>query len=353
MLSLQLHINAVKFMEKLSFTYVLGVDTSKEKLDFVLSKQLKLIDHSEVVNTKTAIKKWIKSTLKSYNIELSDCLICTEHTGLYNYPLIEVAKELGCQLCVENASNIKYSLGMQRGKDDKVDAIRIAEYAFRFRDKLKLFRPLSKSLEKLKCLGKLRSQLIRYRSSLKGKMKELDRFSDPEINKLVEQSTMKTKMGLDKDIHEIEVKMDVIITEDDLLANQNYLLCSVVGIGKLTSCALIVATNAFSNGTTAKQMACYSGVAPFKHQSGKSLLYKERVSHKANKEMKRLFHLCAVSACRTKGELGQYYQRKILEGKHKMSVINAVRNKIIHRAYAVIKRNSIYQEIPNLYLQKP
>ena len=35
-----------------------------------------------------------------------------------------------------------------------------------------------------------------------------------------------------------------------------------------------------------------------------------------------------------------YYERKVEEGKNKMSVINAVRNKLIHRITAVVKRQT-------------
>ena len=42
-------------------------------------------------------------------------------------------------------------------------------------------------------------------------------------------------------------------------------------------------------------------------------------------------------------ELRDYYQRKVAQGKNKMLVINAVRNKIIHRLCAVIKRGYGYQ----------
>jgi transposase len=42
-------------------------------------------------------------------------------------------------------------------------------------------------------------------------------------------------------------------------------------------------------------------------------------------------------------ELADYYQRKVLEGKNKMVVINAIRNKILHRLCAVIKRQTPYQ----------
>ena len=51
----------------------------------------------------------------------------------------------------------------------------------------------------------------------------------------------------------------------------------------------------------------------------------------------------ALSAITRDPELRDYYQRKIALGKNKMLVINAVRNKIIHRLCAVINRGYEYQ----------
>jgi hypothetical protein len=42
-------------------------------------------------------------------------------------------------------------------------------------------------------------------------------------------------------------------------------------------------------------------------------------------------------------DLRTCYQRKVLEGKNKMSVINAVRNKLLHRIVAVVKRGTPYE----------
>jgi hypothetical protein len=41
---------------------------------------------------------------------------------------------------VENAVEIKWSMGLQRGKTDAVDAQRIALYAFRNKDKAKAYQ---------------------------------------------------------------------------------------------------------------------------------------------------------------------------------------------------------------------
>lgn len=60
--------------------------------------------------------------------------------------------------------------------------------------------------------------------------------------------------------------------------------------------------------------------------------------------MKTLLHLSAMGAIRTKGELQDYYQRKVKEGKNKMSVLNAIRNKLVLRAFAVVSSNRKYEK---------
>ncbi len=56
-----------------------------------------------------------------------------------------------------------------------------------------------------------------------------------------------------------------------------------------------------------------------------------------------------MSAIRMKGELQDYYQPvrrcgKVDEGKNKMLVLNAVRNKLIHRVCSVVHRGQKYDK---------
>ena len=94
-----------------------------------------------------------------------------------------------------------------------------------------------------------------------------------------------------------------------------------------------------------RKLACYCGVAPFKHQSGSSIKGKTKVSHIANKKMKSLLNMAALSAKRNDIEIKEYYERKVEEGKNKMSVLNAIRCKIISRAFAVIERETPFVNI--------
>lgn len=75
-----------------------------------------------------------------------------------------------------------------------------------------------------------------------------------------------------------------------------------------------------------------------------SLRFRPKVSIFADKELKKILHLAAMSAIRLDNDFRVYYLRKIEEGKNKMSILNAIRNKIIHRIFALIKNETIYQK---------
>jgi hypothetical protein len=64
----------------------------------------------------------------------------------------------------------------------------------------------------------------------------------------------------------------------------------------------------------------------------------------SNRTLKTALHMCALSASRAKGELNEYFLRKVAEGKNKMSVINALRNKIVQRVFACVKNKTLYDK---------
>ena len=149
---------------------------------------------------------------------------------------------------------------------------------------------------------------------------------------------------LDDQTNAIEKKIEEIIKEDDVLQRQSKLIQSVPGAGKVLTWTMLAKTEAFTLITEPRKMACYSGVVPFDNRSGTSVFHRPRVSFFADKQIKTVLHLGAMSAIRLENDLSEYYQRKVAEGKNKMSVLNAVRNKIIHRIFAVIKNDAPYQK---------
>jgi transposase len=62
----------------------------------------------------------------------------------------------------------------------------------------------------------------------------------------------------------------------------------------------------------------------------------------ADKELKTLLTNGAYAAIRYDGQIRNYFQRKLKEGKNEFSVINAIRNKLIHRVFATVNRGTPY-----------
>ena len=83
-------------------------------------------------------------------------------------------------------------------------------------------------------------------------------------------------------------------------------------------------------------------MAPFEHTSGTSVRGKTRTSKKANLRAKSLLHMTALVAARFSDDLREYYERKVADGKNKMNVLNAVKNKIIHRIFACVNQKRLY-----------
>jgi len=66
---------------------VIGIDVSKEKLDFCLQSGEKILQEFVVENTTVSIKRSLQVILKEYQLEVYDLLVCAEYTGQYTYPL--------------------------------------------------------------------------------------------------------------------------------------------------------------------------------------------------------------------------------------------------------------------------
>ena len=57
-----------------------------------------------------------------------------------------------------------------------------------------------------------------------------------------------------------------------------------------------------------------------------------------------MLHLAALVTIRKGNIMHDYFYRKVAQGKNKMSVNYAVRNKLIHILLACIKNNTMYQK---------
>lgn len=318
---------------------VIGIDASKLTLD--CSIYTKGVQEA-FENDPQGIAQMIDWTMDNTTVPREKILFVFEHTGLYTYHLIKCLGQEDCLLRVVPGLEIKRSLGIARGKDDRVDARRIALYGYRTREETVKYKAPDGTLEILKRLSSLRRRLVRQRAGNLSALGEQYRVFGDKDTEILYRAQREVISVLSREITLLDKEIEKLVSGDPGLKKLYKLLTSIKGIGKVTALFLIVYTNGFTIFRTWRKFASYCGIAPFPYRSGTSTRGRTKVSKLANKEGKALLNQCACTAIQHSPEIRAYYQRRVAQGKNKMSTLNIIRNKLLARAFAVVKRGTPY-----------
>ena len=222
--------------------YFVGIDVSKQTLDVAFIVE----QHSEkstpcwkvFANNEKGLfemKQWLQSNQVSLNDET---LFVIENTGLYHRMLVDFCNKHQLQLCIENGAQVKWSLGIARGKSDKVDSRRLATYAVRFADRLKPAAALHEGIQAIKDLISLRNRHIVQLSSLRSYLKELKATTNPQAVKELEKIHLPLIAAMKVAIKKTEAAIIKKIQANDLTKKQYSLLLSIPCIGPVTAAYL-------------------------------------------------------------------------------------------------------------------
>ncbi|MGI4872154.1 MAG: IS110 family transposase [Janthinobacterium lividum] len=325
------------------YTHFIGVDSSKDTLDIALvSPRNALLYEERIANKRTATVAFFRQLRWLVpDFTPATSLVCMEHTGLYNRPLLDAVEALALPAWVEHAAQINAATGLRRGKTDAVDARRIAAYAARFVDRVRLYQAPRPVLVELDRLMARRKRLVGVLQVLQTPLSSSEGFFSPAEQQAEKQGCAASLKAVRADLKAVETAIAALVADDAALARQYERLTSVPGVGLVTAVELLLTTNEFKESADPKRYASYAGVVPFERSSGQ---YKgrPRVSPQANKQVKTLLHLAALSAVRYAPALKAYYERKVAEGKNKLLVLNNVRNKLVHLLFAYVQQDRNY-----------
>jgi transposase len=322
-------------MKKWKFT--LGVDVSKHTLDVSCSE---LKQHIRIKNSSegfTQLLKWCKQL----KIDLRESFLVLEYTGGYEYRLLQFCEAKAIVYSRVPGLAIRNSLGIIRGKNDKVDALRIAQYGEEKHKSLKPSKPLNEAILRLKELLSFRKRLIRENAGYKSSFAERIHMYGLNKKDVIARSLQQKQAANSKIIETVEAEMLEIVARDEAM-NINYrLVTSIKGIGKVNGLMTIAYTENFTSFSNPRSYAVYVGVIPFDHSSGVSIRGRKRVSHIANKELKQELNQAARSALVWDKELNQYAVNKMKTKCYKI-VLNNIKFKLILRMFAVVKKGEMY-----------
>lgn len=320
---------------------IYGIDLSQEKFDVNFKNSNGTSKSIIVKNSISQIDRFLK-TIEPGSI------LCAEHTGVYGELLVYLANLRECKIALVPGYQIKHSLGLKRGKSDKLDAIKIREYGERFTDKLRFLNLECEELKELREIYSLRAILVEQRKMLLTKLRGKEHL--PMNSILVNQINHDVINTLDKQIEELEKQIIYLIKSNDDLWKSFEITTSVIGIGHVTACELIIKTGNFKRISTARTAASYAGVCPFPNSSGK-MVKKSRVSPFADKALKSLLYMCARSALRCNKEYKLYYSKKAMESKQYYLIMNTISNKLLRTIYALIESDQRFD--PNYICLDP
>lgn len=318
---------------------IIGADLSKKTIDLACHLLKTHIRITNDLDGFTEMAQW----LQQQKINLAEVMIVMEHTGLYSFCFEDYLHQHQIAFTKVNALAIKRSLGLVRGKNDKIDAKRIAGYGHEKRGQLVKAPVVEEKLKRLQMLQSTRVRLVRQRASLMCAVKEYQNIKVSDKD-LIIRSQLQLIKGYNKQIECLETEMESVIESQEALKHNYKLLQTIKGVGPVLALNAIIKTNNFTKFANARKFACYCGTAPFENTSGSSIKGRTKVSHLADKQMKTLLDLSARSAIQYDKEIREFYLNRTENGKSKMSTINIVRNKIIYRMFAVIKRQTPFIE---------
>ena len=324
-------------MKKWKFT--LGVDVSKLTLDISCSE---LNEHIKIKNGSEGFTQFLK-WCRQLQIDLQDCFLVLEYTGGYEYKLLQFCQAQGILYTRVSGLAIKNSLGITRGKNDKVDSFRIAQYGEEKHKLLQPSKPLNTVIIRLKELLSFRKRFVRENAGYKASIKERRHMYEVNKKDLVIKALQQKQKANIKIIANIEVEMMRIIAQDEQMNLNFKLITSIKGIGKVNGLMTIAYTENFTSFNNPRSYAVYVGVVPFDHSSGTSIRGRKRVSHIANKELKQELNQAARSAMEWDKEMKGYAENKIKTKCYKI-VLNNIKFKLILRMFAVVKKGEMYVE---------
>lgn len=326
------------------YAHFIGIDVSAKELDWAISSGNVHLFHRKTDNVPEAIVQLITELKRLPKFKIAKAVFCMEHTGIYCNHVLSALKKHKAHIVVEAASHIQNSLGNVRGKTDKMDAIRIADYAYRNREHLRLWIPKRPVIQQLAQLNALRKRLQSIQHVLKIPLIQQKTFVKEGVTKQQTVLCSKTIVALEGDVSKVNEIIEKTIADDEHVAHVMKIITSVPCIGPVTALNIVLCTNEFKDFNSPKKFACYAGVAPFARESGQHK-GKARVSPVANKYMKSLLHLCAVRAKINVPEIKEFYERKLnVEKKNKMSIMNAIRYKLLLRVFACVNQDRYYEK---------
>lgn len=319
-----------------------GIDVSKDKFDVTFAEVLdnqhiRIKGSRKFANTARGYEQflnWVAKFRKGQMVELSFTM---EATGVYYEGLAYFLNAQEQVVHVELPNKVKaYAKSWnQKSKTDKVDA-RLLAYLGLER-KLRVWKPMSRQMLRLKRLGRERVNLLEEKTRLSNRLHAL-RYAYQSEKATIKRIKQQLKL-LEKQLKAVEEELKTIAKEDAELYRKIQQICTIKGVNFLTVVIVLAETNGFELITSRSQLISYCGYDVVHNESGSSLKGKTRISKKGNRFVRRALYFPAISAVKHEGIFKNLYDRVFERTRIKMKAYVAVQRKLLTIIFALFKND--------------
>jgi transposase len=313
---------------------VLGIDVGKKELSLALLKEKHLFS-KKISNSESGFKA-IEKFIFSHSSEKPE--VYMEATGIYSTPVADYLFDHGYVVKVVNPRVIHCFAGVKKSKTktDRSDAKLIARYGESSDDDRPYQKP-PQNLRKIKAL---------YRTYLG--LKDQSTICKDHLESADEKEAIEHWESLLKSVEEhvkaIVKQIVEIIEADQKLARHFKNLQTIPGVAKITAIAAISEIQDIENFATARQLAAYFGVTPRHKESGTSVRGRPQMSKMGNSIFRKALYFSAITMMNKVESFVKFKQKQKMKGKATKQIIVAVMKKIIHAIFAIMKKDSEFNE---------
>ncbi len=390
-----------------SNTIYVGIDVSKEKYDICIkNRDGNILKRFQMRNTKRDLDK-LYTTVDTLKDNTRNVFFGIEATGIYYFPLYSALKQNGYLVNLFNPiqTNGYRKMEIRKTKTDSIDAAIIADMLriheppvstaidnlkfyqlrelcrirhrmIRKRTKCKIqlmrnldmvwpeyknaistvfgktsiailkkysvpsklttqsFEEFYENIKKIPRMRMTRKKLEELYNNAKNilTMPELDSIARFEINELITEIEL-----YDKQTQLIEKKIS------QLMKQINSKIITVPGIGNILGPMILAEIGDINRFSSAKKLVAFAGLDPIISQSGKFENITGPISKRGSPELRYALFNAANIARKTDENLMKFYNKKIGEGKHHFSALNATAAKILRIVFWVLKNDKEYK----------
>lgn len=328
-----------------------GIDVSKRTLDVEL---LRAPEHPKpryhAANDDDgfmALLTW----LAEQDARPETTVVCLENTGIYDDRLLEALTLAGYRCAVEKTTVLQKVRPEHHRKDDAFDAALLAEYAYRYQDKLRFWQAPHPTIEQIRLLYGERRRLLSQRGAVLQRRGEA-RLQTAKTD-FAEALWQEQIAFFEAQLERIEAELKRLVDSDADIRHRYRLVNSLPGFGPVMSLLWLVLFYGQAR-LDAREIASRFGFAPHAERSGTSRQRQARSSGHGKSEVRKVLTLCARSVGRHDAKLRAYKEKKLSEGKPSQLVTNNVINKLIRTATTMWNQEAFYDpEHVSPFARKP